>query len=58
MILYRPIGVQELALIAESGYTAFPPGTYTPTRSRGVTFCPSMVPSGVVSNQLYRFCFS
>ncbi|MCI9556836.1 hypothetical protein AALA82_13860 [Oscillospiraceae bacterium 50-16] len=25
MILYRPIGVQELALIAESGYTAFPP---------------------------------
>ena len=25
MILYRPVGEQELALIAESGYTAFPP---------------------------------
>ena len=25
MILYRPVGAQELALIAESGYTAFPP---------------------------------
>ena len=25
MVLYRPVGVQELALIAESGYTAFPP---------------------------------
>ncbi len=26
---------------------------YTPTRSRGVTFCPSIVPSGLLSNQLY-----
>lgn len=25
MILYRPVGEQELKLIAESGYTAFPP---------------------------------
>ena len=25
MILYRPVGEQELALIRESGYTAFPP---------------------------------
>ena len=25
MILYRPVGARELALIAESGYTAFPP---------------------------------
>ena len=25
MILYRPVGEQELVLIAESGYTAFPP---------------------------------
>ena len=25
MILYRPVGTQELALIAESGYTSFPP---------------------------------
>ncbi|MCI8477066.1 MAG: hypothetical protein HFE97_01765 [Oscillospiraceae bacterium] len=25
MILYRPVGEQELALIAESGYTVFPP---------------------------------
>ncbi len=25
MILYRPVGEQELALIAASGYTAFPP---------------------------------
>lgn len=25
MILYRPVGEQELRLIAESGYTAFPP---------------------------------
>ena len=25
MILYRPVGAQELALIAESGYTVFPP---------------------------------
>ena len=25
MILYRPVGEQELALIRESKYTAFPP---------------------------------
>lgn len=25
MILYRPVGEKELTLIAESGYTAFPP---------------------------------
>ena len=25
MILYRPVGVRELELIAESGFTAFPP---------------------------------
>lgn len=25
MILYRPVGEQELALIQESGYAAFPP---------------------------------
>jgi len=25
MILYRPVGERELKLIAESGYTAFPP---------------------------------
>ena len=25
MILYRPVGAQELALIAESGYASFPP---------------------------------
>lgn len=25
MTLYRPVGAQELALIAQSGYTAFPP---------------------------------
>ena len=25
MMLYRPVGEQELKLIAESGYTAFPP---------------------------------
>ena len=25
MILYRPVGEQELRLIVESGYTAFPP---------------------------------
>ena len=25
MILYRPVGLQELKLIAESGYRAFPP---------------------------------
>lgn len=25
MILYRPVGLKELGLIAESGYTAFPP---------------------------------
>ena len=25
MILYRPVGEAELALIAQSGYTAFPP---------------------------------
>lgn len=25
MILYRPVGEQELVLIQESGYTAFPP---------------------------------
>lgn len=25
MILYRPVGAHELALIAESGYTRFPP---------------------------------
>jgi len=25
MILYRPVGPKELALIADSGYTAFPP---------------------------------
>lgn len=25
MILYRPVGEQELALIRESGFTAFPP---------------------------------
>ena len=25
MILYRPVGLKELELIAQSGYTAFPP---------------------------------
>ena len=25
MILYRPVGEAEMRLIAESGYTAFPP---------------------------------
>ena len=25
MILYRPVGTKELSLIAESGYTRFPP---------------------------------
>ena len=25
MVLYRPVGAQERLLIAESGYTAFPP---------------------------------
>ncbi|MBN1317440.1 MAG: hypothetical protein JXA42_18305 [Anaerolineales bacterium] len=25
MILYRPVGIHELALISKSGYQAFPP---------------------------------
>src|SRR5690606_2376381 len=29
----------------DDGYAAFPPGTYRPTRSSALTFCPSRVPS-------------
>lgn len=30
MILYRPVGTKELALIAASGYTQFPPRLWVP----------------------------
>ena len=36
----------------DDGYTAFPPGTYTPTFSIAVTFCPSIIPVSSESNQL------
>ena len=42
----------------EDGYAAFPPGTYTPTRFRAVSFWPSIVPFSVEANQLFCFCFS
>ena len=42
----------------EDGYAAFPPGTYTPTRFRAVSFWPSIVPFSVEVNQLFCFCFS
>lgn len=46
----------------DDGYAALPPGTYRPTRSSGVTFWPSTVPSASVYCQLWLphsiFCFS
>ena len=41
----------------DEGYTALPPGAYTPIRSRGTTSWPS-APSSEKSTQEVRFCFS
>ena len=40
------------------GYAAVPPGTYSPTRSRGVTFWPITTPSRSVMIKPERTCFS
>ena len=41
----------------DEGYTAFPPGTYTPAFSSAVTFCPKMIPSSDVNHEFWS-CFS
>ena len=41
----------------EDGYTAFPPGTYTPTVASAVTFCPRIMPSSDVNHE-FCICFS
>ena len=41
----------------DEGYAAVPPGTYTPTRLRGVIFCPSEI-AGSKFNHVFCFCFS
>jgi hypothetical protein len=33
-------------MMTDEGYEAFPPGTYSPTRSSAVTFMPTTLPSG------------
>ena len=38
------------------GYAAVPPGTYTPTFSMGVTFCPSTIPGLSAITKLFRTC--
>jgi len=44
-----PATLAGMAFInTEDGYAALPPGTYKPTRSKGVTCCPSTVPSASV----------
>src|SRR3990172_9351518 len=35
----------------DDGYVAFPPGTYAPTRSRGLTICPRVTPPSSSKNQ-------
>src|SRR5712691_3132862 len=42
----------------DEGYAALPPGTYKPTRSSGVTRCPSVVPSASVNCHDFASCRS
>ncbi|MNR63339.1 hypothetical protein D3C85_1856220 [compost metagenome] len=60
---FTPATRAGMAFIStDDGYAALPPGTYRPTRSSGVTFWPSIVPSDSVYSQLWLphsiFCFS
>ena len=40
------------------GYAAVPPGTYRPTVSMGITFCPIMIPFSSFIIKLFLTCFS
>ena len=58
MISFTPATLAGSTFIStEEGYAAVPPGTYTPTRLRGVTFWPrEMAASKLI--QVFCFCFS
>ena len=49
---FTPATLAGIAFIStDDGYAALPPGTYSPTRSSGVTFWPSLVPSASTYDQ-------